>query len=186
MVTQGRVMLLGTYSHQDNTFLWGDHNPSVAQAGTHGLRELLAQTPLLARLAEFPRFEAEYRDVEHLCGLLTTQLSWIGPYPGRTGDATAFLAVEPAGAEWCTFCGKDQRRVNKLIAADPVAVCDGQECLGLMWEVARETDPSAKGAGIPGLGCAFCLKDDVHTIMHRYTGMCVECIKLAANVVGWE
>lgn len=187
VVTRCEAQLAGTWSRRDETFLWGHHNPSVAGAGTRHLATWLEQ-PDLAPLARFKRFSIDEEEVMDLAGAVAARFGWLGPYPGATADVIALLLVKPLPepatgrlTPWCTFCGK--HRVGRLIAASPCALCDGSNCLGLFADVVDEMEGDSKESAPAGLGCAFCFREDVTVIQHRYAGMCLECIQLARDIV---
>lgn len=44
--------------------------------------------------------------------------------------------IHPGGKLHCSFCGKPQDNVNKLIAGPNAYICD--ECVSLCWEIINE------------------------------------------------
>ncbi|EYF07031.1 DUF6882 domain-containing protein [Chondromyces apiculatus] len=186
------VQLVGTWSGRDGSFVWGHHNPSIASVGTERLAAWLDQQPDLAPLARIPRFHLSREDADDLTCWITMLFGWIGPYPGATGDVVAMLAVKPLPPRgsahpllWCTFCGKTQRQVQKLMAGKLCNLCDGDDCLGLFAEVREtiETPKSERTVIPPGLGCCLCYGESRPVIQHRYTGVCVDCIDLVNEIL---
>ena len=62
-----------------------------------------------------------------------------GGKPGKPGDGERLL--------YCSFCGKSQHEVRKLIAGPSVFICD--ECVELCNDIIREEiqDKSSSGGG---------------------------------------
>jgi ATP-dependent protease Clp ATPase subunit len=79
----------------------------------------------------------------------------------------------------CSFCGRAQQQVAKLIAGPGVYVCDG--CVGL----ARTWEPLAH----PGRSCSFCGRWSPGE--GRVTGrgtvtICGDCLDLCAEIIAEE
>jgi hypothetical protein len=100
----------------------------------------------------------------------------------------------------CTFCGKTQKQVRKLIAGPGVFICDG--CIALAQNVlasgqAARTELGSLGA-VPRQGirarCSFCGKDRVQTSglaampagSARKAAICSECLDLCGEILHEE
>jgi hypothetical protein len=101
----------------------------------------------------------------------------------------------------CTFCGKTQNQVRKLIAGPGVYICDG--CIALAASVIRSghTARTVLGAidAVPGeqtgVQCSFCGKDrrqvDRVAVMPEVTvertsaspAICAECLALCSEII---
>ena len=95
----------------------------------------------------------------------------------------------------CSFCGKDQDQVRKIIAGPAVFICD--ECTDLCNDIiAEEYDtgearpPQAalpSGSPVPGLACVLCRlpKDTAELLMVSDRGLictvCVDAIRAAVE-----
>jgi hypothetical protein len=102
----------------------------------------------------------------------------------------------------CTFCGKDQKQVKKLIAGPSVYICDG--CVEVAKRVISDGQPvttqvaelSAGPAHEPRVQCSFCGKcrDQVAglVVSSAQTGRntpattCNECLDLCTEIVSEE
>jgi ClpX C4-type zinc finger protein len=102
----------------------------------------------------------------------------------------------------CTFCGKDQKRVKKLIAGPGVYICDG--CVGLAKVVVSDGQPVTTGiaeltAGPgdePRVLCSFCGKrrdqvaglvvSSVQTERKAPVTTCTECLDLCTEIITEE
>ncbi len=99
---------------------------------------------------------------------------------------------DPTPALTCSFCGKSQREVRKLIAGPAVYICD--ECI----QLAIETIARARSeGGTTTLRCSFCGKSPpkVKMLVAAETArICNECITLCKDIIaeefagqkGWE
>jgi hypothetical protein len=122
-----------------------------------------------------------------------------------SGQAAVLLAGDRRQAQKtrlaCTFCGRSQREVRKLIAGPGAYICDG--CV----ELARRVVSSGSAAGTPlgrihpvleqdgGTRCRFCGKrrDEVANMaaMPAESGatfagpaaICVECLSLCNEII---
>jgi ribosomal protein L44E len=100
----------------------------------------------------------------------------------------------------CTFCGKAQKQVRKLIAGPGVFICDG--CVALAQNVLRDgqavrTELGSIGA-VPRQGirarCSFCGKDRAQVPglaampagSARKTAICSECLDLCGEIIAEE
>jgi hypothetical protein len=101
----------------------------------------------------------------------------------------------------CTFCGKEQKQVRKLIAGPGVYICDG--CIALAGNLLRSGRAAATSFGemidIPehatGIQCTFCGKDrgqvDGMAVMPEVTvdrtsasaAICAECLDLCDEII---
>ena len=81
---------------------------------------------------------AEGETLEQLCGKL----------PAIVSDLVESNQTKMAGTCYCSFCGKSQHEVPKLIAGPAVFICD--DCVGLCSEIVEEKrdnpDPATKQA----------------------------------------
>ena len=102
----------------------------------------------------------------------------------------------------CTFCGKDQKRVKKLIAGPGAFICDG--CVGLAKVVISDGQPVTTGiaeltAGPddePRILCSFCGKrrdqvaglvvSSVQTERKAPATTCTECLDLCTEIITEE
>ena len=102
----------------------------------------------------------------------------------------------------CTFCGKDQKRVKKLIAGPSVYICDG--CVGLAKVVISDGQPvttaiaelTAGSEDEPKTQCSFCGKrrdqvaglvvSSVQTERKAPATICVECLGLCTEIITEE
>jgi ATP-dependent protease Clp ATPase subunit len=79
----------------------------------------------------------------------------------------------------CSFCGRPQRRVPKLIAGPGVYVCS--DCVAL----ARTWPP----AGYPGRTCSFCgtwAPKAGRLVAHGSVAICSECLDLCDEIIAEE
>jgi hypothetical protein len=115
---------------------------------------------------------------------------------GRREDRSGLLA--------CTFCGKLQNKVRKLIAGPGVYICDG--CIDLAVDVITSRRPGHTAFGtlenVPeeqsGVRCNFCGKDrgqvERVAIMPEVTvertsssaAICSECVMLCGEIITEE
>jgi len=102
----------------------------------------------------------------------------------------------------CTFCGKDQKRVKKLIAGPSVYICDG--CTDLAKVVLSDGQPvtteiaelTAGPPDEPRVQCSFCGKrrdqvpglvaSSVQTERKAPAAICAECLDLCVEIVAEE
>ena len=102
----------------------------------------------------------------------------------------------------CTFCGKDQKRVKKLIAGPSVYICDG--CVALAKVVLSDGQPvtteiaelTAGPADEPRTQCSFCGKcrdqvaglvvGSVRTERKAPAAICTECLDLCNEIIAEE
>ena len=142
------------------------------------------------------------RDIAAALGLSDQQLDEIARPAGGPGRAGREQA--PGTELACTFCGRSQRMVRKLIAGPGVYICDA--CVGLAGDVVG----SASAAGPPpgpmhavperegGARCRFCAKrrDQVTGVAAMPAGsggtfagppaICVECLSLCNEILAEE
>ena len=99
----------------------------------------------------------------------------------------------------CTFCGKDQKRVKKLIAGPSVYICDG--CVDLAKVVLSDGQPvtteiaelTAGPADEPRTQCSFCGKrrdqvaglvvSSAQTERKAPAAICTECLGLCTEII---
>ena len=104
----------------------------------------------------------------------------------------------------CTFCGKTQKMVRKLIAGPGVYICDG--CIALAKHVTSDGEPAQTDFGqmitVPELltriRCSFCGKDRAQAaglaVMPAVTvnrtsakaAICSECLSLCTEIIKEE
>ena len=102
----------------------------------------------------------------------------------------------------CTFCGKDQKRVKKLIAGPSVYICDG--CVTLAKSVISTGEPSTTAIAELAAGpedeprtqCSFCGKrrdqvaglvvSSVLTERKAPATTCTECLGLCTEIITEE
>src|SRR5665647_1592027 len=84
----------------------------------------------------------------------------------------------------CSFCGKAQKEVKKLIAGPTVYICD--ECIGLCNDIIAEEIENRDGAS---LTCSFCgkaQKEVKKLIAGPTVYICDECIGLCNDIIAEE
>jgi ATP-dependent protease Clp ATPase subunit len=96
----------------------------------------------------------------------------------------------------CSFCGRGQREVRKLIAAPTVYICD--VCIKLCNDIlAEESQPTTQDVSTSSkdshhhgdLSCSFCRKAhrEVRKLIAGPTVyICDECIKLCNDILAME
>jgi hypothetical protein len=102
----------------------------------------------------------------------------------------------------CTFCGKDQKQVKKLIAGPGVYICDG--CVGLAKVVISDGQPvtteiaelTAGPGDEPRVLCSFCGKrrdqvaglmvSSIQTERKAPAAICSECLDLCTEIITEE
>jgi hypothetical protein len=102
----------------------------------------------------------------------------------------------------CTFCGKNQKQVAKLIAGPSVYICDG--CVDLAKVVLSDGEPvtteiaelTAGPQGEPRTQCSFCGKrrdqvaglivSSVQTERKAPATICTECLDLCIEIIAEE
>lgn len=139
------------------------------------------------------------RDIAAALGLSGQQLDEIARTAGGSGRGHA-----PGTELACTFCGRSQRKVRKLIAGPGVYICEA--CIAL----AGDTVTSGSAAGTPlgrmhavpeqdgGARCRFCAKrrDQVTGLAAMPAGsgdtfagpaaICMECLALCNEILAEE
>jgi hypothetical protein len=139
------------------------------------------------------------RDIAAALGLSGQQLDEIARTAGGSGRGHA-----PGTELACTFCGRSQRKVRKLIAGPGVYICEA--CIAL----AGDTVTSGSAAGTPlgrmhavpeqdgGARCRFCAKrrDQVTGLAATPAGsgdtfagpaaICMECLALCNEILAEE
>ena len=116
-------------------------------------------------------------------------------------DVTDRIRPDP-GLLHCTFCGKDQKRVRKLIAGPSVYICDG--CVDLAKVVLSDSQPvtteiaelTAGPEDEPRTQCSFCGKrrdqvaslivSSVQTERKAPAAICSECLDLCTEIIDEE
>ena len=81
---------------------------------------------------------------------------------------------------YCSFCGKSQHEVRKLIAGPTVFICD--ECVELCMDIIKEENKSSlvkHQDGVPTPKEILLLKQRLNTIYAKHTGKSVEEIATA-------
>ena len=79
----------------------------------------------------------------------------------------------------CSFCGKKQKRVDKLIAGPGVYICDGCVAQARTWPQ----------AGYPGRTCSFCgawSPGKGRLVAVGPTAICGECLDLCDQIIAEE
>ena len=102
----------------------------------------------------------------------------------------------------CTFCGKDQKQVKKLIAGPSVYICNG--CVDLAKSVISDNEPASTpvaelSAGTeqePRVQCSFCGKrrdqaaalvvSSALTSRNSPATICAECLGLCSEIITEE
>jgi ATP-dependent protease Clp ATPase subunit len=99
----------------------------------------------------------------------------------------------------CTFCGKDQKQVKKLIAGPSVYICDGcvdvaKGVIGTGQPVTTQVAELSAGPGEePKTQCSFCGKrrdqaaglvvSSAQTGRNTRATICTECLDLCTEIV---
>ncbi len=100
VVSRLTAQLVGTWSAEDGSFLWGFENPSIDPKGTKKIAGWIRQQEELATIAAAPRFDATEDEAKALAGYVTARSGRIGPYPATLGEVRAFVAVQtPDGSQ---------------------------------------------------------------------------------------
>ena len=79
----------------------------------------------------------------------------------------------------CSFCGRPQRRVRKLIAGPGVYICDGCVTLARTWPPVPH----------PGRTCSFCGRwnpDQGRVVAHGPVTICAQCLDLCDEILAEE
>jgi ATP-dependent protease Clp ATPase subunit len=109
-------------------------------------------------------------------------------YTGRVPDAGDFLS--------CSFCGKSQKQVKKLIAGPGVYICDC--CMRRAQAVITEPGPTSSAptatieqvsAETQAAQCSFCSKHRDQVAAMASAGdarICDECLELCDEIVSEE
>jgi ATP-dependent protease Clp ATPase subunit len=94
----------------------------------------------------------------------------------------------------CTFCGRDQKHVKKLIVGAGVYICDG--CADVAQVVLDPADDPGSIAGImrkvsqdAAQPCSFCGKGSQQVPAMAATGkarICTECVDLCHEIIEEE
>jgi ATP-dependent protease Clp ATPase subunit len=90
------------------------------------------------------------------------------------------------GATWidgdllhCSFCGRAQKDVAKLVAGPGVYICSGCVTLARSWEPLPH----------PGRSCSFCGKwapREARVVGHGPVAICGECLDLCDQIIAEE
>jgi hypothetical protein len=98
---------------------------------------------------------------------------------------------KPEGELFCSFCGRSDTEVTKLIAGPGVYICDG--CVALVCQVAEEGAPLdtllAPIEPLPTgsrLKCSFCAKPNSRVsavVAANRLAICPDCIQLCGEVL---
>ena len=81
---------------------------------------------------------------------------------------------------YCSFCGKSQHEVRKLIAGPTVFICD--ECVELCMDIIKEENKSSlikHQDGVPSPKEILSLKERLNKIYAKHTGKSIEEISEA-------
>jgi ATP-dependent protease Clp ATPase subunit len=79
----------------------------------------------------------------------------------------------------CSFCGRAQQQVGKLIAGPGVYICDGCVAMARTWPA----------VGYPGRACSFCGKwtpGEGRLVAKGPTSICEECLDLCDEILAEE
>lgn len=156
------AQLVATWSGGDGSWLWGDHNPSVAKAGSAELFSKLELSGTLRELRAIRTFAIDEPTAAELATWCALRAGYVGAWPAPNGTAFAFLALQPTvsvgpaqSITWCTMCGKSQLEVKVLLAGPDVNVCDA--CVELVTDIAGEEPPSSDAPHAEYMDpCLFC------------------------------
>jgi hypothetical protein len=142
------------------------------------------------------------RDIGAALGLSDQQLGEIARTAGGSGRVGRGQA--PGAGLACTFCGRSQHKVRKLVAGPGVYICDG--CIALASGVVGSGSPAETPLGpvraVPeqggGTRCRFCAKRRDHVTgvaaMPAESGdtfagpaaICTECLSLCNEILAEE
>ena len=81
---------------------------------------------------------------------------------------------------YCSFCGKSQHEVRKLIAGPTVFICD--ECVELCMDIIKEESKDSfvrNQEGVPSPKEILSLKERLNKIYSKHTGKTIEEISTA-------
>ena len=79
----------------------------------------------------------------------------------------------------CSFCGRAQRKVAKLVAGPGVYICSGCVALARTWPQ----------VSYPGRTCSFCGRwdpDKGRVTAHGAAAICVQCLDLCDDIIAGE
>jgi ATP-dependent protease Clp ATPase subunit len=80
---------------------------------------------------------------------------------------------------WCSFCGRSQWQVAKLIAGRGVYICDGCVALSRIWPAVEEPQPR----------CSFCGMSESPVRAPAARGpavVCAGCVDLCNEIIAEE
>ena len=86
----------------------------------------------------------------------------------------------------CSFCGKSQHDVNKLIVGPSCSICN--ECIGLGMDLLR-LNGNAYAIEQPPSSCGFCQKnqlDEITLMAGPKCAICNECFDLCTDILREE
>src|SRR5438093_680596 len=119
------------------------------------------------------------------------------PFGHRRGSRTQMADAASSAAVQCSFCGKNQDEVRKLIAGPYVYICD--ECIDLCNEILEQECEAEGGAGDPPMqsesltaasACVLCrLPKSIEELVPLpelgfICRTCVDTIRIAADQQG--
>lgn len=136
-----------------------------------------------------PRFEGEPNVAQELATYCAIKAGWVGAWPGPTGGAIAYLALQPTvwpggraesvhPAMWCTVCGKTQKEVLSLVAGPNVNACN--ECADMLASMGDHVGPNTSMHGVPP--CMFC-GEETPRVFARHGAVCVPCIAICEQAI---
>lgn len=132
-VSFGPLQIVGT--HNSNEFMWGWHNKSIPKEAYAELKTFVEASSELKDLAAEKKFACDAEFAEKLSQWIAVKTGWLGAFEAPYETTLTFLllkltcekdhSVEPVDNLWCSFCGRTNRQVAKLLTASPTcAICD--------------------------------------------------------------
>lgn len=145
--TWGKVVLLGTLSKVDGTWMWGFSNPSVTPDNPLPMRQLYDTEPAWYEAVIRAAQDQGDSSLHALCDYLSEKLGFLAAFPAEQEKAIAWLAVSPSlkpewpvdhpDNVWCDTCGVPAWNAKQIIRGVLGGVCDA--CIRLTLDCMGET-----------------------------------------------
>jgi hypothetical protein len=113
-----------------------------AKVMAHSLRDALKAKTLKAKTLKAKAMEVSHSESLELIAKAFGYENWnilsakIDTAPPRPGSTVGHQGPTPQAVLYCSFCGKNQHEVNKLVAGPHVFICD--ECIDLCSDIIDE------------------------------------------------
>jgi len=132
-VSFGPLQIVGTHNGKD--FMWSWHNTSIPEKAYAELKPFVHANAELKELAAQKKFACAPDFAEKLSQWIAVKSGWLGAFEAPYETTLTFLllkltcekdhSVEPSENIWCSFCGRTNKQVAKLLTAAPsCAICD--------------------------------------------------------------